>query len=90
MTKTQLVLVTAGVAALAGGGTALASKSNAQTGGSATHVGALAHHGGHGDDLEAAANAEATRLEGEYSKAVLNRLVAAGGLAAERPARTPA
>jgi hypothetical protein len=55
MTKTQLVLVTAGVAALAGGGTALAAKSHAQTGGSAVHVGALAHHGGHGDDLDAAA-----------------------------------
>jgi hypothetical protein len=55
MTKTQLVLVTAGVAALAGGGTALAAKSHAQTGGSAVHVGALAHHGGRGDDLDAAA-----------------------------------
>jgi polyhydroxyalkanoate synthesis regulator phasin len=55
MTKTQLVLVTAGVAALAGGGTALAAKSHSQTGGSAAHVGALAHHGGHGDDLDAAA-----------------------------------
>jgi hypothetical protein len=55
MTKTQLVLVTAGVAALAGGGTALAAKSHAQTGGSAVHVGAVAHHGGHGDDLDAAA-----------------------------------
>jgi hypothetical protein len=55
MTKTQLVLVTAGVAALAGGGTALAAKSHAQTGGNAVHVGAPAHHGGHGDDLDAAA-----------------------------------
>ena len=55
MTKTQLVLVTAGVAALAGGGTALAAKSHAQTGGSAVQVGALAHHGGQGDDLDAAA-----------------------------------
>ena len=55
MTKTQLVLVTAGVTALAGGGTALAAKSHAQTGGSAVHIGAVAHHGGHGDDLDAAA-----------------------------------
>jgi hypothetical protein len=55
MTKTQLVLVTAGVAALAGGGTALAAKSHSQTDGSTAHVGALAHHGGHGDDLDAAA-----------------------------------
>jgi hypothetical protein len=55
MTKTQIVLVTAGVAALAGGGTALAAKSHAQTDGSTVHVGALAHHGGHGDDLDAAA-----------------------------------
>jgi uncharacterized protein YkwD len=55
MTKTQLVLVTAGVAALAGGGTAIAAKSHSQTGGSAVHVGTLAHHGGHGDDLDAAA-----------------------------------
>lgn len=55
MTKAQLVLVTAGVAALAGGGTALAAKSHSQTRGSAVHVGALAHHGGHGDDLDAAA-----------------------------------
>jgi hypothetical protein len=55
MTKTQIVLVTAGVAALAGGGTALAAKSHSRTGGSAVHVGALAHHGGHGDDLDAAA-----------------------------------
>ena len=55
MTKTQLVLVTAGVAALAGGGTALAAKSHSQTRGSAVHAGAIAHHGGHGDDLDAAA-----------------------------------
>ena len=55
MTKTQLVLVTVGVTALAGGGTALAAKSHSQTGGSAVHTGALAHHGGHGDDLDAAA-----------------------------------
>jgi uncharacterized protein YkwD len=55
MTKTQLVLVTAGVAALAGGGTALAAKSHSQTGGSAVHAGGLAHHGGHGDELDAAA-----------------------------------
>jgi hypothetical protein len=55
MTKTQLVLVTAGVAALAGGGTALAAKSHSQTDRSAAHAGALAHHGGPGDDLDAAA-----------------------------------
>jgi F0F1-type ATP synthase delta subunit len=55
MTKTQLVLVTAGVAALAGGGTALAAKSHSQTGKSAANAGALGHHGGHGDDLDAAA-----------------------------------
>jgi hypothetical protein len=42
MTKTQLVLVTAGVAALAGGGTALAAKSHAQTGGSSVHLDAAA------------------------------------------------
>jgi uncharacterized protein YkwD len=55
MTKTQLALVTAGAAALAGGGTALAAKSHTQTNGSAVHVGAVAHRGGHGDDLDAAA-----------------------------------
>jgi F0F1-type ATP synthase delta subunit len=55
MTKTQLVLVTVGVAALAGGGTALAAKSHSQTGGSAVHTGAFAHHGGHGEDIDAAA-----------------------------------
>ena len=37
-----------------------------------------------GDDLEATANAEATRLESHYTKAVLDRLIAAGGLDAER------
>jgi cvfA/B/C family virulence factor len=35
-----------------------------------------------GDDLEAVANAEASRLEAHYTKAVLDRLIAAGGLAA--------
>jgi len=55
MTKTQLVLVTAGVAALAGGGTALAAKSHSHAGRSAANAGALAHHGGPGDDLDAAA-----------------------------------
>lgn len=33
-----------------------------------------------GDDLEAEANAEATRLEGAYTKDVLAALIAAGGL----------
>ena len=33
-----------------------------------------------GDDLEAIANAEATRLEATYTKDVLTRLVAAGGV----------
>ena len=37
-----------------------------------------------GDDLEAIANAEATRLEAAYSKDVLARLVAAGGVDADR------
>jgi hypothetical protein len=55
MTKTQLVLVAVGAAALAGGGTALAAKSHSQTGRSALHAGTLAHHGGPGDDLDAAA-----------------------------------
>ena len=36
-----------------------------------------------GEDLEAVAIAEATRLEGHYTKAVLHRLIAAGGLDAE-------
>src|SRR5439155_173935 len=57
MTKTQIVLATAGVAALAGGGTALAAKSHsAATPASAAQTAALAHHrGGPGDDLDAAA-----------------------------------
>ena len=55
MTKTQLVLATAGVAALAGGGTALAAKDHARTRTSSAHAEALAHHGGPGDDLDAAA-----------------------------------
>ncbi|MBF8290329.1 MAG: hypothetical protein HW391_1297 [Chloroflexi bacterium] len=38
-----------------------------------------------GDDLEAEANAEASRLEASYTKVVLARLVAAGGLDVERP-----
>ena len=37
-----------------------------------------------GDDLEKAANAEATRLETHYTKDVLARLIAAGGLDVER------
>jgi hypothetical protein len=38
-----------------------------------------------GDDLEQAANDEATQLERQYTKAVLDRLIAAGGLDAEKP-----
>jgi hypothetical protein len=37
-----------------------------------------------GEDLEAAANAEAARLEAAYTKEVLARLVAAGGVDRER------
>jgi hypothetical protein len=37
-----------------------------------------------GDDLEAAATAEAARLEAAYTKDVLARLVASGGIDAER------
>ena len=37
-----------------------------------------------GDDLEAEANAEAARLEAHYTKEVLARLVAAGGLDADK------
>jgi hypothetical protein len=37
-----------------------------------------------GDDLEAEANAEAERLEAHYTKEVLARLVAAGGLDADK------
>jgi len=55
MTKTQLVLVTAGVAALAGGSTALAAKGHASANMPSTPAGAFAHHGGPGDDLAAAA-----------------------------------
>ena len=84
MTKTQLVLVTAGVAALAGGGTALAAKSHAQTGGSAVHVGALAHHGGHGDDLDAAA----TYL-GTTTSDLLTQLQAGKTLAQIAGSKTP-
>jgi Virulence factor len=36
------------------------------------------------DDLEAEANVEATRLEARYTKAVLARLVASGGLDPDR------
>jgi len=55
MTKTQIVLATAGVAALVGGGTALASKGHSHSKKSVVHAGALAHRGGGGDDLDAAA-----------------------------------
>ena len=55
MTKTQLILVTAGVAALAGGSTALAAKGHASANMPSTPAGAFAHHGGPGDDLAAAA-----------------------------------
>jgi F0F1-type ATP synthase delta subunit len=55
MTRTQLVLATAGVAALAGGGTALAAKNHAQAPPSAPPAGMLGHHDGPGDDLDAAA-----------------------------------
>ena len=37
-----------------------------------------------GDDLEAAANEEATRLEAHYTKPVIDRLVSTGGRDAER------
>jgi polyhydroxyalkanoate synthesis regulator phasin len=84
MTKTQLVLVTAGVAALAGGGTALAAKSHAQTRGSAVHVGAPAHHGGHGDDLDAAA----TYL-GTTTSDLLTQLQAGKTLAQIAGSKTP-
>ncbi len=39
-----------------------------------------------GDDLKAEANAEAARLEAHYTKEVLARLVAAGGVDAEQNA----
>jgi hypothetical protein len=55
MTRTQLVLATAGVAALAGGGTALAAKDHAPAKPSAPPAGMFGHHGGPGDDLDAAA-----------------------------------
>jgi len=55
MTRTQLVLATAGVAALAGGGTALAAKNHAQAQPSAPPAGMPGHHDGPGDDLDAAA-----------------------------------
>jgi hypothetical protein len=37
-----------------------------------------------GDDLEGAANAEASKLEAEYTKQVLDQLIASGGLAESR------
>jgi hypothetical protein len=40
-----------------------------------------------GDDLEAAANAEAARLEAAYTREVLARLVAAGGVDPKRTTR---
>jgi len=44
-----------------------------------------------GDDLKAEANAEATRLEAHYTKAVLARLIAFGGLDPDRaPGDQPA
>src|SRR5436190_1737757 len=55
MTKTQLILATVGVAALAGGGTALAAKGHSSTNTPPAPAGAFAHRGGPGDDLEAAA-----------------------------------
>jgi hypothetical protein len=55
MTKTQIVLATAGVAALAGGSTALAAKSHSHAGSGVAHPGAFAHHGGPGEDIDAAA-----------------------------------
>jgi len=42
-----------------------------------------------GDDLEGEATAEAARLEAAYTKDVLARLVAAGGIDVERPADQP-
>jgi hypothetical protein len=38
-----------------------------------------------GDDLDAEANAEASRLEHEYTKDVLAGLIAAGGVRSEAP-----
>ena len=38
-----------------------------------------------GDDLEAEATGEASRLEATYTKEVLARIVAAGGIDSERP-----
>jgi F0F1-type ATP synthase delta subunit len=55
MTRTQLVLATAGVAALAGGGTALAAKNHAHASPSTAPAGMLGHPGGPGADLDAAA-----------------------------------
>ena len=42
-----------------------------------------------GDDVEAVATAEAARLEAAYTKDVLARIVAAGGIDPERPAGEP-
>ena len=56
MTRTQLVLATAGVAALAGGGSALAAKNHAHASPSTAPPGMLGQPGGRpGDDLDAAA-----------------------------------
>src|SRR5712691_6086560 len=53
--RTQMILAAAGVAALAGGGTAVAAKGHSHAKKSVAHAGALAHPGGGGDDLDAAA-----------------------------------
>jgi uncharacterized protein YkwD len=55
MTKTQIVLATVGVAALAGGSTALAAKGNSRANTRSAQAGTLGHHRGPGDDLDAAA-----------------------------------
>jgi hypothetical protein len=54
MTKAQWALAALGVAALAGGGTALAAKGRSHTSSRVAHAAARADHGP-GDDLEAAA-----------------------------------
>jgi hypothetical protein len=41
-----------------------------------------------GDDLEGAANAEATRLEADHPKAVLERLIEGGGRRAQESEKT--
>src|SRR5580765_3582620 len=55
MRRTQLVLVVAGVLALIGGGTALASKGGGERHSGKPALGRALHHG-HGDDLDAAAS----------------------------------